>query len=270
MMAHINTAGISIPIWLDAAAPSIGWGQNPSYPNQEGTFFGDLMRTNPTTGLVDAYYCNGAGFNTSVVPGRLGGYQSYAPYRNFFGTGALCSADCKHTPQETDGVPDGYTACGTWDRTITVWRRNVTSLPAEAGAVQFDFEGSTQGWSGPALTASTAQKLSGQYALAAPLAGAGTFLIRAYAFGAAAPPAPGAVVTLHVWIPAVTAITSLVGEVTDAWGSMTSVRASNLTPATWNTVTVNVPQDAHTPINSVGIDVVTSGATVAYIDAVKW
>jgi hypothetical protein len=35
-------------------------------------------------------------------------------------------------------------------------------------------------------------------------------------------------------------------------------------------VTVNVPQTAYAPINSVGIDIVTSAATVAYIDAVKW
>jgi len=268
LMAHVNTAGISIPIWLDAANPAIGWGQNASYPNQEGTFFGNIMRTNPTSGVVDAYYCDGSGFNTSVVPGRLGGYQSYAPYRNYFGAGALCSASCKHSMQETGGVPDGYTACATWDKTITVWRRNVTSLPTEAGAVQFDFEGSTQGWSGPALTASTAVKLNGQYALAAPLAGAGTFLIRTYAF--ATPPPPGAVVTMHVWIPTVTPIASLVGEVTDGWGVMTTVRATNLTPGAWNTVTVNVPAAAHTPVNSIGIDVVTNGATVAYIDAVKW
>ena len=40
MMAHVNTAGIHIPLWLDAAAPAIGWGLS----SQLSVPGGDLLR----------------------------------------------------------------------------------------------------------------------------------------------------------------------------------------------------------------------------------
>ena len=46
MMAHVNTAGIHVPLWLDASDPAIGWGvDRVNYPMQEGTFFGDIIDT---------------------------------------------------------------------------------------------------------------------------------------------------------------------------------------------------------------------------------
>jgi hypothetical protein len=35
LLAHVNTSGVHIPIWLDSEG-AIGWGQNSSYPFQEG------------------------------------------------------------------------------------------------------------------------------------------------------------------------------------------------------------------------------------------
>ena len=46
MMAHVNTAGVHVPLWLDANDPAIGWGiDRVNYPMQEGTFFGDIIDT---------------------------------------------------------------------------------------------------------------------------------------------------------------------------------------------------------------------------------
>ena len=41
MMAFVNKAGVQIPIWLNSADPKIGWGADPAFPLQEGTFFGN-------------------------------------------------------------------------------------------------------------------------------------------------------------------------------------------------------------------------------------
>ena len=45
LMAHINTAGVHVPLWIDSASPAIGWGTSSSYPMQEGTFFGNIIET---------------------------------------------------------------------------------------------------------------------------------------------------------------------------------------------------------------------------------
>ena len=43
IMAHINTTGVHIPLWMTSPMTPIGWGRSPCYPTQEGTFFGQLM-----------------------------------------------------------------------------------------------------------------------------------------------------------------------------------------------------------------------------------
>ena len=46
MMAHVNTAGVHVPLWLDSNDSVIGWGIDPTnFPMQEGTFFGDILDT---------------------------------------------------------------------------------------------------------------------------------------------------------------------------------------------------------------------------------
>ncbi|HXI55559.1 MAG TPA: RICIN domain-containing protein, partial [Polyangia bacterium] len=120
MMARINTAGVHIPLWLDSPAPSIGWGRSTYYPNQEGTFFGNIFTPNPATGKLDAFYCNGPGFAQSVVPGRLGAFQSGAPYTNPFGTNAACANNCIAADSPHQG--DGYKSCKGYNTPVTVWR----------------------------------------------------------------------------------------------------------------------------------------------------
>ena len=46
MMAHVNTAGVHVPLWLDSNDPSSAGASTAStIPMQEGTFFGDIIDT---------------------------------------------------------------------------------------------------------------------------------------------------------------------------------------------------------------------------------
>jgi hypothetical protein len=151
LMAHVNTAGVHIPIWLDAPMPAVGWGRAPNFPNQEGTFYGDIFQ-HDATGLaeaygtgsgLDAFFCNGPGMASNVVPGRLGATQVGSPYINPSGLYRLCGG-------LSAGV--GPLAAYTWSTTgdglasatfgtpyyrhfnfpVTVWRTNIWEAEAAA------------------------------------------------------------------------------------------------------------------------------------------
>ena len=142
IMAHVNTAGVHIPIWIDSEYSSVGWGVDlVNYPFQEGTFFGNIFATGNLSSIgmsgitgPAAYFCDGNGFaggNAGVVAGRLGKGSANAPYVNPFGDGVLCNN--KGTGQFTNGVggqpgPDGFKQicangyCFQAGEPITVWR----------------------------------------------------------------------------------------------------------------------------------------------------
>lgn len=115
MLAHINTSGRHISLWLDSDNPAIGYGQSTLYPYQEGSFFGNIFESPP-----QAYYCNGKDFELGVVPGRLGADIEGAPYTNPFGTDAYCQGNCVAAPFPSTG--DGYQGCAGYGHVITVWR----------------------------------------------------------------------------------------------------------------------------------------------------
>jgi hypothetical protein len=115
MMAHVNTSGQHIALMLDGDSPSLGWGQDPNYPFQEGSFFGNIFASPP-----QAYYCEGRDFDRGVVQGRIGANQSGAPYSNPFGTGGFCNQNC--TVADIPNQNDGYKACRGFNHVITVWR----------------------------------------------------------------------------------------------------------------------------------------------------
>jgi len=142
----VNTAGIHIPLWLDAAPQAIGWGLSPSFPYQEGTFFGNIIETGNLSGMGKpsvtapaAYYCDGDGFaagSGGEVAGRLGvGQTVAAPYLNPFGDAVLCKNSSgaiqqwsagKYNNDGTTKDPDGYSTLNAsgapWNNAITVWR----------------------------------------------------------------------------------------------------------------------------------------------------
>jgi Ricin-type beta-trefoil lectin domain len=141
MMAHVNSAGIHIPIWLDGdpTTTPIGWGMDTvNYPYQEGTFFGNILMTgnyNHANFLAPVgFYCDGDGFaqgSSGVVAGRLGDTSTDA-YSNPWGAGTLCKNVCTGQYSQGAGVqkdPDGYINCATpniptFNNMITVWRNN--------------------------------------------------------------------------------------------------------------------------------------------------
>jgi hypothetical protein len=114
VLAHVNTSGEHIPLWLDSDSSAIGWGQSTSYPYQEGSFFGNIFVSPPT-----ALYCNGKDFDKGLVPGRLGANTANAPYKNPSST-----TYCKDYCVAADGSAsnDGYKSCGSYKHVVTVWR----------------------------------------------------------------------------------------------------------------------------------------------------
>src|SRR5678816_552712 len=125
MMAHINTAGVHIPLWMTSPITAIGWGLSPYFPTQEGTFFGQMVLVNEAYNL-DAYYCEGPGVAKDVVPGRLG-QNSGAPYQNAFLSSDRKCSTAGHCNMRSEG--DGAVSCmgrgQTWNWPITVWRGQI-------------------------------------------------------------------------------------------------------------------------------------------------
>jgi hypothetical protein len=115
MLAHVNTSGKNIKLWLDGDNSALGWGRSTDYPYQEGSFFGNIF-TNPPK----AYFCNGKDFDQGAVPGRLGVGTSGAPYTNPFGNGAYCRDKCQAADYPNNN--DGYKSCYGFNHVITVWR----------------------------------------------------------------------------------------------------------------------------------------------------
>jgi hypothetical protein len=145
MMAHINSSGVHIPLWMDSPMSTIGWGQSPWFPTREGTFFGQIMVTNAVNNL-DAYYCNGPGSDKNVVPGRLGANQGSVPYADAWPTSAGFDGQCDNslTAHSTGGcvdnsAGDGSSSCKLngmmWNNPITVWRgQTIQAEDAQGGA----------------------------------------------------------------------------------------------------------------------------------------
>ena len=125
LMAHINTAGLHLSLWLDAANPGIGWGQNATYSQQEGSFFGNIFVSPPR-----AYYCEGAGFTggiSGVAAGRINAAGSDPLYVNPFGSGVPCSNTAGMVGYTSSGaaIPDGFVQLNyqrNWSNIVTVWR----------------------------------------------------------------------------------------------------------------------------------------------------
>jgi hypothetical protein len=115
MLAHVNTSGAHIPLWVVGDNPVLGWGLSSSYPDEEGSFFGNIFVSPPK-----AFYCNGKDFAVGVVPGRLGAGLGNAPYSNPFGGAGYCRDNC--TPADIPNQDAGYKACMGYNHVFTVWR----------------------------------------------------------------------------------------------------------------------------------------------------
>jgi hypothetical protein len=288
MLAHVNTAGVHIPISVVGQNAALGWGQDPNYPNQEGTFFGNIFELN-SVGLPDAYYCNGPGFDKDVVEGRVGTHQAGAPYRNLFASGYCHLNGCVPSDAKTNNVPDGYKACGmgegpmsAWNETITVWRQNksyntagqlVSGKTADGRTIRYDFEADANGWtsSNTQLVLSTSNQTVAQ--------SGSRFLKATYNSGAStvrmSSPAnlslsAGTQVSFYLYLASNSNLTYINPFVKKAGGNEWKISnaVSTVLKGSWNIVTITVPAGATG--TQVGVEFKTSGAFTASVDAITW
>jgi hypothetical protein len=135
LLAHVNTAGIHVPLWIVGNDPVVGWGQDPNYPNQEGAFFGNVFMmgahgTDQTKAPM--YYCMGAKYNVNPPQGRLGSVQTSPPYIDPFGSAtASCTTGTYCTPADYPHTADGFKGCYGWNHVITVWRQNTPTTTTD-------------------------------------------------------------------------------------------------------------------------------------------
>src|SRR6185503_2625163 len=108
MMAHVNTTGQHVNLWLDSPT-GLGLGTSNAYPIQESAFFGNIFVSPPKN-----YFCNGRDWDRGPVAGRLAG----GPYVNPYGTNALCANNCS----SVGTFGEAFGACGSYSKVITVWR----------------------------------------------------------------------------------------------------------------------------------------------------
>jgi hypothetical protein len=145
---------------------------------------------------------------------------------------------------------------------------------------QYNFERFVQRWMGngapiTGVAMSTAEAFAGCESLAITFNGpAGT--TQALVMNGPLPPA-GALVTFHVWIPTGSALTSVqpfVQEGADAGFTFTGTFTpiANLTAGAWNTITVQVPRNAQTPLRELGVEFVTNATWMGtvYVDSIGW
>lgn len=119
VVAHINTAGLHVPIWLvgDSQQPnlaSIGVSLSPSFPHQEGSFFGNVFQSPPKM-----FYCHGKDFGVNQVPGRIGAGGTLPSTDPFTANNGYCAQNC--TPFDTPNQSAGYKACYNYNQVLTVY-----------------------------------------------------------------------------------------------------------------------------------------------------
>jgi len=288
MLAHVNTAGIHVPIFIVGQNPGLGWGQDPNFPNQEGTFFGDVFDLNYSQ-KVDAYYCSGPGFDKGVVEGRIGANQVGAPYRNMFASGYCHINGCLASEARTNNVADGYKMCvmgegpvTAWNETVTVWRQNksftssgqvVAGKTADGRTVRYDFESGLDGWTSGntqlVLSSSnqTVAQTGSRFLKATYASGAST--VRVMSPANLAIPA-GTKVSFYLYLASDSKLTSINPFVKKAGGNEWKVTnpVAKVLKGSWNIVTITVP--ASCSGSQVGVEFQTGGAFSANIDAITW
>jgi hypothetical protein len=265
-MAHINTSGQHIALWLDGPLP-IGWGRNASYPVQEGTFIGDLFASPPIS-----KFCGGRGYGSNVVSGRIGAGQTNAPYKALYNASTnsnRCDDTCTMDP-----TGDGYSSCaGVAGIPITVWRQ-FTSAPAisfEYGGQGFSNTGSSQPtW----LTLSSDQHLSGSKSLLLTVnaTGAGNAYVQNTNPGTLVK--PGKNMTFFIKIPSgqnwdyVQAFAMDGAAKNYRWNAGGYVLSQNV-PSEWSSVVVKIPSDFAVSGSRIGVQIhmKASGTTKLYLDS---
>ena len=140
---------------------------------------------------------------------------------------------------------------------------------------QFNFESSSQGWTAngsqiSGVATSTAKSFAGNQSLAVNFNGSSAGTSSASVGNVAI--VPGTTVTFHVWIPSGSKVTTLQPYLQDYNWAWTSGWYPTLATNAWNTITLTVPTNGATPLQSLGIQFITSAGWTGtcYIDSVSF
>ena len=141
-------------------------------------------------------------------------------------------------------------------------------------SAQFNFESSSQGWTGgggivSGVATSTAQHYAGNQSLAVNFNGSSS--------GTASPSVanvavvPGTTITFNVWIPSGSQVSALQPYIQDHNYTWSSSWYGSFTANAWNTLTLTVPTNAVSPLQSLGVQFITSAGWTGtcYIDSVS-
>lgn len=147
--------------------------------------------------------------------------------------------------------------------------------PTSSDPAVYGFEGSTQGWTATGSVVSlsaSAPAFAGSSALKIDLSGSGSGTAK---ITAPAVPA-GALVTLHVWVPPGSVLSSVqpyaLQGAAGGWAWTGNwIAAATLQAGQWNTVLLQIPANA-SPLSEMGVEFVLNGSTsgTAYVDSVSF
>ncbi len=150
-----------------------------------------------------------------------------------------------------------------------------TSGTAITDPAQYNFESTTQGWSGSGgivsgVATSTAQHFAGNRSLAVNFSGTAGSTSSASVSNVSL--VPGTTITFRVWIPAGSKVTTLQPYLMDNNWNWSSGWFQNLTAGAWNTITLTVPPTATSPLQVLGVQFTTNAAWTGtcYVDSVSW
>jgi hypothetical protein len=159
-----------------------------------------------------------------------------------------------------------------WSSGFSAEARATTSGATDLA--QFNFESSSQGWTGgggivSGVATSTAQHYAGNQSLAVNFSGSSA--------GTASPSVgnvavvPGTTITFHVWISSGSQITALQPYILDRNYTWSSSWYGSFTTNAWNTLNLTVPTNAVSPLQQLGIQFFTGAAWTGtcYVDSVS-
>jgi hypothetical protein len=154
------------------------------------------------------------------------------------------------------------------------------TTPPTSDTVAFNFEGSAQGWTSwgspvQRVAPSTAKAWAGSQSLAVSVVGAPNGKAKVMVPGPSVP--AGRTISFRVWIPSGSRITAFQPFVQQAaagnwvWNG-TWVPISSLQAGAWNTLSLQVPTNAVSPLHELGLEFFTDAAWTGtfYVDAVSW
>jgi len=152
--------------------------------------------------------------------------------------------------------------------------------PPPSPSAQFEFESGTQAWASwgslvQGLSSSASRASSGSRSLEVRLAGTSQGASKVFVPGSSVP--GGRTVSFRVWLPAGSRITAFQPFVQQAGGggwqwTGSWIPATSLQAGAWNTLTVQVPSNAVSPLHELGLEFFTNAAWTGsfYVDSVSW